>query len=221
MNFSAASLPFEVHALALLVCVVWIGSQILRVPWRALAEGGLSHRWLGAMVAVAFFWSLKGTIGPGFDLHLLGASTLTLMLGFPLASVALVVGAAVATLNADADWLALPINACIGGFVPAAATQLLLRHAEPRLPPNFFIYIFVFSFLGSALGVVLAGALATALLAAFGPDPLGGLLVDYFPYYLLLGFSEAWLAGAVITVMTVWLPGWVVTFDERRYLQGK
>lgn len=218
MNFTTASLPLGVHMLAVAICVVWLGSQALRLPWSRLAHDDLSHRWLGAMVVVALLWSMKGRLGPGFDLHLLGSSALVLVLGFPLASVALAIGVAGAVLAAGAEWLALPVNLCIGGLLPATVTRLLLRHVEPRLPPNFFMYIFIITFVGAAIGVMLAGALATALLAAFGPDPLMVLLTGYLPYYLLLAFSEAWLSGAIITVMTVWLPGWVQTFDDRRYL---
>ena len=221
MNFTFASLPLAVHLISLLICAIWVGVAVPRVAWRELSEGGISHRWLGSMVVVALLWSMKGSIGPGFDLHLLGAATLTLMIGFPLATLALVVGAAAATFNAGADWLALPVNLVIGSLVPSLVTHLLLRYGERRLAPNFFVFIFILTCFGAALGVVLAGAVATGLLAGFSTQTLADLLSDYFPYYLLLGFSEAWLSGAVITLMTIWLPGWVVSFDDQRYLRGK
>jgi uncharacterized membrane protein len=41
------------------------------------------------------------------------------------------------------------------------------------------------------------------------------------PFYLLLGFSEAWLNGAAITLMVVYYPHWVGSFDDRRYLWQK
>jgi uncharacterized membrane protein len=47
------------------------------------------------------------------------------------------------------------------------------------------------------------------------------LFEDYFPYFILLGFSEAWLNGAAITLMVVFVPHWVVSFDDRRYLLNK
>ena len=47
------------------------------------------------------------------------------------------------------------------------------------------------------------------------------LLDDYLPYYLLLGFAEAWLNGALITLMVVYVPHWVGSFDDRRYLLNK
>jgi uncharacterized membrane protein len=37
----------------------------------------------------------------------------------------------------------------------------------------------------------------------------------------LLGFAEAWLNGAMVTIMVVYLPHWVGSFDDRRYLLNK
>jgi uncharacterized membrane protein len=37
-------------------------------------------------------------------------------------------------------------------------------------------------------------------------------------YILLLTFAEAWLNGAMITLMAVYLPHWLGSFDDQRYL---
>ena len=47
------------------------------------------------------------------------------------------------------------------------------------------------------------------------------LLDEYLPYFILLGFSEAWLSGMVITLFVIYRPEWVMTFDDSRYLTGK
>ena len=51
--------------------------------------------------------------------------------------------------------------------------------------------------------------------------PAPTLLDDYLPYYVLLGFAEAWLNGAMVTIMVVYLPHWVGSFDDRRYILNK
>jgi uncharacterized membrane protein len=38
---------------------------------------------------------------------------------------------------------------------------------------------------------------------------------------VLLAFAEAWLTGAAVTLMVVYYPHWVGTFDDRRYLWKK
>jgi uncharacterized membrane protein len=44
---------------------------------------------------------------------------------------------------------------------------------------------------------------------------------EYFPYFLLLGFSEAWLSGMMMTLFVVYRPQWVVSFDDSVYLAKK
>ncbi|MPN48256.1 hypothetical protein SDC9_195862 [bioreactor metagenome] len=76
-------------------------------------------------------------------------------------------------------------------------------------------------FAGSALTIMLQGLFASLALVVAGAYPLDFLLSDYLPYFLLLGFSEGWLSGALITVMVIYRPEWVAAFDDRRYLMNK
>ena len=61
------------------------------------------------------------------------------------------------------------------------------------------------------------GALLRKELLAYSRD----LVYLALPFFLLVGFSEAWISGAVITLMVVYRPGWVAAFDDRRYLIDK
>jgi uncharacterized membrane protein len=54
-----------------------------------------------------------------------------------------------------------------------------------------------------------------------GVYPADMLFSDYLPAYILLGFAEAWLNGAAITMMVVYYPHWVGSFDDSRYLKNK
>jgi uncharacterized membrane protein len=36
-----------------------------------------------------------------------------------------------------------------------------------------------------------------------------------------MSWAEAFTSGALITVLVVYRPQWVTTFDDRRYLDGK
>jgi uncharacterized membrane protein len=51
------------------------------------------------------------------------------------------------------------------------------------------------------------------------PSPTG-LGEPLLPYVLLM-FPEAFLSGGLITLMAVYLPHWVASFDDRRYLYRK
>jgi uncharacterized membrane protein len=54
-----------------------------------------------------------------------------------------------------------------------------------------------------------------------GAYALAYLKTNYLPYYILMGWSEAISTGMAITLMVVYRPEWVATFDDRRYLNGK
>jgi uncharacterized membrane protein len=117
-----------------------------------------------------------------------------------------------------ADW---PVNFVFMVLVPVVVASGIQRLIERILPAHFFIFVFVVSFAGAALTVMVQGAVAAASLALTESYSVEFLLNEYLPFFLLLGFSEGWISGAVITLMVVYRPEWVAAFDDRRYLLDK
>jgi uncharacterized membrane protein len=190
-------------------------------PWRRLADSTLLNVWLGTVVALMLFWSMKAGVKPGLNLHLLGATAFTLMFGRQLAIVGLSVVMVAVTFNGGAGWVAYALNVLLMAVLPCLCADLLLRLTERFLPANFFSYIFCAAFFGAAIAMAATGLFSTLLLWLVGAYPGELLLSEYLPYYLLLGFAEAWLNGAAITLMVVYYPKWVASFDDRRYLTRK
>lgn len=197
--------------------LIWLWC-LRTAPWRRLADSGQLNVWLGAIVVLTLLWSMKAGVKPGLNLHLLGVTAFTLMFGRQLAIVGLSVVMAAVTLNGAAGWEAYALNVLVTAAFPSFAAGLLLKIVERYLPPNFFCYIFCAAFFGAAIAVVSTGLLATIVLWLAGVYPAEMLFNDYFPYFALLGFAEAWLNGAAITLMVVYYPHWVGSFDDRRYL---
>lgn len=194
-------------------------------PWQRLADAGQSSVWFGTLVCLTLAWSMKAGVKPGLNLHLLGATTLTLMFGRQMAMVGLSVVLAAVTLNLHlkgiSAWQSYALNALVLAVFPVLVADAIRRFVERALPANFFIYVFVTAFFGAALVAVATGLLSCLLLWLGGVYPASTLFEDYFPYYILLGFSEAWINGAAITLMVVYAPHWVASFDDRRYLFRK
>lgn len=218
--FSAA----WVHA-AWVLYLLLLSRAVRTAPWRLLGDGVRGNVWWGALVVLTLFWSLKAGVKPGLSLHLLGATALTLMFGRALAIVGLSLVLAAVTLNAGlhggdmaAGWQAFPLGALLLAVVPAFISQWVLRGAERFLPANLFVFFFVGAFFGAWLTVMATGLLSAALLWLAGIYGSELLLSEYLPFYLLLGFAEGWLNGACITLMVVYVPRWVASFDDRRYL---
>lgn len=225
MNFPDALFPASWALGAFLplgLAWVWCAHA---AEWGRLRDAGQWNVFLGTVVALALFWSLKAGVRPGLNLHLLGATTFTLMFGRELAIVGLSVVLAAVTLNGDlngqAGWQAFGLNALVLVVVPVLLADAVRRLVERWLPANFFIYIFVTAFFGAGLTMVATGVFASALLAVAGIYPPPLLLDEYLQYFFLLGFAEAWLNGGAVTLMVVYLPHWVGSFDDRRYLLNK
>ncbi|MBI5790012.1 MAG: energy-coupling factor ABC transporter permease [Rhodocyclales bacterium] len=225
MNFPDALFP-QAWALGawfpLVISWLWC---LRTAPWRRLADSGQLNVWLGTIVLLVLAWSMKAGVKPGLNLHLLGATMFTLMFGRQLAIIGLSLVLAGVTLNGELlgreGWLAYGLNALVLAVFPVLLAEAIRRGVMRWLPGNFFVYVFVTAFFGAAAAVIATGLLASALLWLAAVYPAPTLLDDYLPYYLLLGFAEAWLNGALITLMVVYAPHWVGSFDDRHYLLHK
>lgn len=204
--------------------VAWLpllARSVLKAPWGRLREAEQSHLWLGMVVVLTLLWSLKAGVKPGLALHLLGANLFTLAFGPHLAFIGLCLVMLGITLNGAAGMFAYALNALLLAGFGVFLSHSLFSFLSCRLPRHFFVYIFVNGFLSSALVVLGVGLISTLLLGLAGAYPWDYLSEEHFPYYLLLGFSEAWLSGMVITLFVIYRPQWVASFEDSRYLSDK
>jgi uncharacterized membrane protein len=206
------------------MAAIWLWC-LLTAPWQRLADSRQLNVWLGTIVVLMLMWSMKAAVRPGMNMHLLGATMFTLMFGRQLAILGLTAVLAAVTINSAATgnigWATFALNAWAMVAVPVFIAWGILRAVERWLPQNFFIYIFIGAFFGAAINTVVTGFLATLLLGVAGIYPMDMLFGDFFLSYVLLGFAEAWLTGGTITLMVVYYPHCVGTFDDRRYLWKK
>ena len=209
------------HGLALALLLPVLAWLARTTPWRRLLLPAQSHLLLGFAVALAVLWSLKAGVKPGLNLHLLGAMAAVLALGPQLALIALGLALTGITLNGALEWQGWPLNFLLMAVLPVLVASALQRLMERRLPAHFFVFIFIAAFFGAGLTVMLQGLLASAAMVAAGAYSAEFLVNEYLPYFMLLGFSEAWLSGAIITLFVVYRPEWVAAFDDRRYLADK
>lgn len=188
--------------------------------WAMLADSRNLNVFLAATTAVLGLWLIKTGIKPGLSFHLLGATALTLMFRplFALLAIALIT-AALSLWNGE--YAAFPANWLIMGAVPVGVSWALFRFIDGKLPNHLFVYVFLNAFFGAAVAILSVGVASTAFAALSGAYPLAYLLEEYLPYYLLMAWSEAFATGMLITMMVVYKPEWVATFDDRRYLNGK
>ncbi|MHB9157036.1 MAG: energy-coupling factor ABC transporter permease [Thiobacillus sp.] len=227
MDFTAPGLSATVLP-APFYLVGWLGLAwlawrwLMSGDWRRLAEPSRLNLFLAATVAVLALWQIRTGIKPGLAFHLYGMAALTLMFGFWRASFA---GVLILLANAAfgrGSWTALGVDALLLAALPAAVSWGIFRLLERRLPNHFFIYVLGNGFFGAALSVVAIGLATTALMALAGAYSLEYLLSHYTPYAtLLIGWAEAFTTGMAVTMMAVYRPAWLETFDDARYIRNK
>lgn len=221
MNLATSLFSPPWHAVMLLLSVAVCFRLVRKAAWRELLDGPRLSVMLGFGICLMLLWSLNAGVKPGLNLHLSGAMAATLVLDPAFAILALGLSLTGIMLNGGIEWQAWPINFMAMCVVPVLVATGIHRLAQRWLPAHFFVFIFFTSFAGSGLTVMMQGAVASLALALSGAYPAEFLLSDYLPYFLLLGFSEAWLSGAVVTLLVVYRPEWVMAFDDRRYLLNK
>lgn len=218
--------PVSAHIPLSLALVLWAACGILFIfmfrhaRWAMLKDRANLNVFLAATVAVLGLWLIKTGIKPGLNFHLLGATALTLMFRpwFALLAISLIC-AAVAIQSGQLN--AFPANLLLLGGVPVALSWSIYRFVDGRLNNHMFVYIFLNGFFGAALSVGGVGLASTLFAAGLGVYPMAYLLENYLPYFLLIAWSEAFATGMIITLLVVYRPEWVATFDDRRYLHGK
>jgi len=214
------------HLSSIWIILLWLGAaglyllMLRRAAWSKLTEAGNLNVLLAASVAVLGLWLIKTGIKPGLDFHMLGATALTLMFRpwFALLGLSLIV---LATTALSGEWAAFPGNLFILGLVPVLVSWAIFRFAERRLPNHLFIYLFINGFFGAAIAIGAVGLTATGFAALAGVYSLDYLLEEFLPFFMLMAWAEAFATGMIMTILVVYRPQWVGTFDDQRYLIGK
>lgn len=227
MNFTALALTASVLPESFYL-TGWLGLALLAWrwlmsgDWRRLAEPSKLNLFLAATVAVLALWQIRTGIQPGLAFHLYGIAALTLMFGFWRATFA---GVLILLANAAfgrGSWNALGVDALLVAALPAAVSWSVYRVLEWKLPNHFFVYVLGNGFFGAALSVAAIGLATTALMSVAGVYSLDYLLTHYTPYAtLMISWAEAFSTGMAITVMAVYRPTWLETFDDVKYIQNK
>lgn len=222
MNFTALVLPESFHLAGWLGLAVLAWRWLMSGDWRRLAEPSRLNLFLGATVAVLALWQIRTGIKPGLAFHLYGIAAMTLMFGFWRATFS---GVLVLLANAAfgrGSWASMGADALLMAALPAAVSWGLFRLVDRWLPNHFFIYVLGNGFFGAALSAAAIGLATTAVMAMSGAYPLDYLLSNYTPYAtVLIGWAEAFSTGMVVTVMAVYRPAWLETFDDAKYIQNK
>lgn len=213
------SFPAPWPALGIVIVVPMLVWMAWRAPWKRLA-GEAIHVWFAMVLGVILLWSVKASLASGLVFHLLGVPLFALLAGPRLAVIGTAIAIAIVAAVGDGSWSNWGLGVLTLGSVPAGITVAVLRAADRWLPPNPFIYIFVAGFFGPALAMLFAGTVAALVTVATHALP-ATVVFQFLPYLLHLAFGEATVTGMLVTLLVVYRPTWVGTFDGARYLRSR
>lgn len=222
LDLATRGLPGAFLAAGWLVLGLFAWAWWRSEDWRVLADPARRHLFFVSVLALFALWQIHTEVRPGLAFHLYGIAVLTVMFGFWRAVVA---GVAVLVLCAGTGrigWVEIGIDAARVAILPALVAWYWHRFLERRLPQHFFVYALGNGFAGAWLSVATIGVATTALMAAGGVYSTAYLYAHYTPYAtLLVSWGEAFLSGMAVTVLAVYKPHWLETFDDARYIQNQ
>lgn len=209
----------EVWLPALLVVAGGWGWALWRAPWRALLEvPARQHAAYAALLFLALFWLLNVEVREVLILHPLLVTALVMIFGGELA---LIIGNLALLLGwviEPRPWSALPLDSLLSITVPVLTTLLVLRLIERQPSANLFVYMLGGGFFGAMLSILAMGLTAWCMFALGGMTAQLTLLEDNYLLIVLLMFPEGFINGTVVTMLAVFRPDLLKTYDDRRYL---
>ncbi|WP_027468055.1 energy-coupling factor ABC transporter permease [Deefgea rivuli] len=220
MNLPATFFPAWLLIISAIMGFIACGWAIRLEKWLQLPQAQINS-WLCCSVIVLMAWQLKAQVHHGLAFHLLGVSALTLIAGPRRALLSIAVLLAIDLGFGHGDLATWGLSLWLIGLLPISITHGLLRFAQTKFSPNFFVYIFVNCFAAGALSMWLVGLSICALLSLVGAYPADFLFDETLPFYFLMGWPEAFITGLNLTLLVVWRPEWVNSFNDRVYLQRK
>lgn len=221
MNFSSDLVPTPVLWVSSTVFALVLYQAVVTAPWVRLRDNEQLHVFLGSCICVMLLWTIRAGILTGLGYHLLAVTILTLMFEWRLAIVAITLVIMASTAYGAGDWSSVLLSALVMGVLPIATTQGLLLLAQKYLPNNIFVYVFVNAFFAAGVGMLVVALATAVLMGASGAYSVETLIQGYLLYLPLFCFPEAFINGILMTVLTVYRPQWVSSFDDQRYLRQR
>lgn len=183
-------------------------------PWRAVPASGPPWPWLAWWAAMPLLWGADQVARIPIVQPLSGACLLVLLLGWPLAMLALLPVALITTVLGHIGWDQGLARLVWLGVAPGTLVMLLGGAIRRWMPHHLFVYILGRGFFATVVAGTLAGVLA---LWAHGL-PAGTGTEDLLVGRWLAAWGDAFLTGMFVAIFVAFHPEWLATYSDRLYL---
>jgi uncharacterized membrane protein len=204
-------MDFEIAVILACLCAsMWLK------PWRMLVGTELLTPLLATLVLLPWLWALPSLHQMPLQLHWSGAPLVTLMLGWPLAVLALVAVGIITTLISATSVDAAAALIVWQGLIPATFALLLGAALRRWVTHHPFVYVLGRGFLGSVLCIFAASLLAQWTGHEL-PNVSSGLSVIAF---WLMAWGDAFITGMMCAIFVAFKPHWLATWSDQMYLKN-
>lgn len=201
-------------AVSLLVVVV----AVRQANWSSLSRHrAAQHLFLGSVVAVSILWYMRAGILPGMYFHILGYTSLMLMMGWPLALLAALLVQGLMVISGKTEWLELGYQYLFYSVLPIMFSYGFYLLVYRRLTHNPFVYILVAGFLNAGFTHAFSDITRSFMMWQLDIHSLPLIWHNYLRYLPMMMFPEGVINGMFITGMVVFHTRWMSTFDEDSY----
>ena len=198
------------------VILVCLTASLWLKPWRMLVGTELLTPLLATLVLLPWLWALPSLHHMPLQLHWSGAPLVTLMLGWPLAVLALI-GVGIVTVFISATSVDTAAALIVWqGLLPATFVLLLGAALRRWVSHHPFVYVLGRGFLGSVLCIFAASLLAQWTGHEL-PNVSSGLSVIAF---WLMAWGDAFITGMVCAIFVAFKPQWLATWSDQMYLKS-
>lgn len=204
-------MDFEIAVILACLCAsLWLK------PWRMLVGTELLTPLLATLVLLPWLWALPSLHHMPLQLHWSGAPLVTLMLGWPLAVLALIGVGIISTLISTTSVEAAAALIVWQGLLPATFVLLLGAALRRWVTHHPFVYVLGRGFLGSVLCIFAASLLAHWTGHEL-PNVSSGLSVIAF---WLMAWGDAFITGMMCAIFVAFKPYWLATWSDNLYLKS-
>jgi uncharacterized membrane protein len=204
-------MDFEIAVILACLCAsLWLK------PWRMLVGTELLTPLLATLVLLPWLWALPSLHHMPLQLHWSGAPLVTLMLGWPLAVLALVAVGITTTLISTTSVDTATALIVWQGLLPATLALLLGAALRRWVTHHPFVYVLGRGFLGSVLCIFAASLLAQWTGHEL-PNVSSGLSVIAF---WLMAWGDAFITGMMCAIFVAFKPYWLATWSDNLYLKS-
>lgn len=164
---------------------------------------------LGAAISLIPIWILKAGLHPGLDIHFLGLTTLTLLLGWRLAAYCGLATLVLLTLHGEQPWPYFGLHALAGIALPVLVSQCIYRLYLKYCLANYFVYVFICGFFAGGLSMLSRHLFTGSYFLLVGDYPADTIWQDFLSLWPLPLFPEALLNGMAIALLAIYKPHWL------------